>query len=219
MIRQFRYSLFLIFCGLALAGCESTYYSTMEKLGVEKRDILVDRIEETRDVQEEARQQFRDALEQYRAVVHFSGGDLEALYDRLREEYEASEAVAQKIGDRIRKVEDVSRDLFEEWERELDQIKSPALRQDSAARLKETRQRSDRLIRAMWRAEQSVHPILDSLRDQVYYLKHNLNARAVAELRGVLYDIDADVERLMSRMQQAINEANAFIRAMNTRGE
>jgi hypothetical protein len=30
-----------------LVGCESTYYSAMESIGSHKRDILVDRIEDT----------------------------------------------------------------------------------------------------------------------------------------------------------------------------
>lgn len=197
-----------------LAGCESTYYSTMEKFGIEKRDLLVERIEDTRDVQEEAQQQFRDALEQYRSVVNFDGGELEATYDRLKSEYEDSEAVSKQIASRIRQVEDVSEDLFAEWEVELSQIQSSALRNDSAQKLRDTKVRSKQLIQAMWRAEKSVHPVLDSLRDQVYYLKHNLNARAVAALRGELSIIDADVTRLVFQMQNSINEANAFIQAM-----
>ena len=199
---------------LVVAGCESTYYSTMEKFGVEKRDILVDRIEETRDVQEEAQQQFRDALEQYRSIVNFNGGELEKIYDRLRDEYDDAEAIAREIANHIRDVEDVSEDLFTEWEKELSNIKNPTLRADSAQKLKDTKRRSKQLILAMWRAEQSVHPVLDSLRDQVYYLKHNLNARAVAALKGELRVIDNDVNRLVNQMQQSINEANAFIRAM-----
>ena len=38
---------------LATSGCESTYYSAMESVGIEKRDILVDRVEDARDAQEE----------------------------------------------------------------------------------------------------------------------------------------------------------------------
>ena len=206
--------LMAMFSIVSLVGCESTYYSTMEKFGVEKRDILVDRIEETRDIQEEAQQQFRDALDQYRSVVNFTGGELEEIYDRLRVEYEGSEMVSKQIANHIRQVEDVSEDLFEEWESELSQIKSAALRNDSAQKLRETQSRSKQLIQAMWRAEQSVHPVLDSLRDQVYYLKHNLNARAVAALKGELRIIDADVSRLVTQMQNSINEANAFIEAL-----
>ena len=199
---------------LLLAGCSSAYYSTMEQFGVEKREILVDRIEDTRDTQAEAQEQFRDALEQYRSVVNFEGGDLENLYEKLRDEYEESDRVASRIAERIRKVETVAEDLFEEWQEELELINNPSLRRDSEAKLRDTRRRSEALIAAMWRAEETVHPVLDSLRDQVYYLKHNLNARAISALRGEQQVIDSEVNRLISRMQEAINEADAFINAM-----
>ena len=39
-----------------LAGCETAYYSAMEKVGFAKRDILVSRVESARDSQQEARQ-------------------------------------------------------------------------------------------------------------------------------------------------------------------
>lgn len=200
---------------LLLGGCETAYYGTMEKFGIEKRDILVDRIEETRDDQENAQQQFKDALEQYRAVVNFDGGDLEKHYTKLDREYEESEQVAASIAEHIRQVESVADDLFNEWEKELKLIKNTSLRQDSAAKLKETKARSRQLIAAMWQAERSVHPVLDSLRDQVYYLKHNLNAQAIASLKGELRTIDTDVNQLIAQMQTAINEANKFIAQMN----
>ena len=56
---------------LLLAGCASAYYGAMEKFGIEKRDILVDRVEDSREAQEEAREQFESALEQFIAATNF----------------------------------------------------------------------------------------------------------------------------------------------------
>jgi ABC-type transporter Mla subunit MlaD len=197
-----------------LAGCETAYYNAMEKVGIEKRDILVDRIEDTQEIQQQAQEQFRDALQQYRAVVEFDGGNLEKLYDKLNREYQDSEQVAAEIAQRIRAVEDVAGDLFREWERELKQIKNAELRQDSYTKLRQTQARSKQMIAAMWRAEKSVQPVLDNLRDQVLYLKHNLNARAIASLKGELRAVDDSVNQLIYRMQQSINEANRFVATM-----
>ena len=43
--------LFLTVIILALSGCSTMYYGTMEKLGVHKRDIMLDRVKEARDTQ------------------------------------------------------------------------------------------------------------------------------------------------------------------------
>lgn len=201
-----------LFMGLVLlAGCETAYYSAWEKVGVHKRDILVDRIEDTQEAQEDTQEQFQDALEKYRSVVDFDGGNLEKLYKQLKGEFDDSEAAAAKISARINDVEDVAEDLFDEWQQELGQYSSDRLRRDSASKLRATRTQYQALVRTMRRAEKSVKPVLDTLRDQTLYLKHNLNARAIDSLRGELKTIDADVNRLIAEMQRSIDEANRFI--------
>ena len=92
---------FLAALALLLAGCESTYYDTMEKLGVHKRDILIDRIVEAQETQEEGQEQFKSALEQFQAVVNFDGGELETVYNQLNDEYEDSVSAAEDISARI----------------------------------------------------------------------------------------------------------------------
>ena len=84
---------------VVLSGCESVYYDTWEKLGVHKREILIDRIEDAQTAQEEGQEQFKNALEQFQAVVNFDGGDLEAIYRKLDDEYEDSLTAADKIRD------------------------------------------------------------------------------------------------------------------------
>ena len=61
---------------LALSGCQSAYYAAWEKVGVEKRDILVDRVENAKESQEDAQEQFSSALEAFSAAVAFDGGEL-----------------------------------------------------------------------------------------------------------------------------------------------
>ncbi|WP_461516268.1 DUF2959 domain-containing protein [Porticoccus sp.] len=195
----------------SLLGCESAYYGAWEKVGVHKRDILVDRIEDTRSAQEDAQEQFKDALEQYRAVVNFDGGDLETHYNRLNQEYQDSEKAAAAISERIDGVEDVAEDLFDEWEKELALIENRTLREDSARKLHDTRYKYQHMLKAMRRAEKSIQPVLTAMRDQVLYLKHNLNARAIASLKGELNTISTDVNRLILDMQKSIDESNLFI--------
>ncbi|QQD18266.1 DUF2959 domain-containing protein [Spongiibacter nanhainus] len=196
---------------LSLAACESTYYGAMEKVGVHKRDILVDRVGEARDAQQDGQAEFQDALTQFRAVVNFKGGDLEKLYDKLDAEYQDSVDAAEDIRDRIDKVESVAEALFDEWEDELELYSSASLRADSERKLRDTRQKYKGLIRSMRRAEKSMQPVLDAFQDNVLYLKHNLNASAIGALKGELAEIDRDVSSLISSMNEAIQESDSFI--------
>jgi hypothetical protein len=194
-----------------LAGCESTYYSAMESIASHKRDILVDRIEDTQEAQEDTQQQFKDALEQYRSIVQFDGGDLQSMYDKLNSEFEDSESAAQGITDHIDSVENVAEALFTEWNEELKLYTSSSLRREMQSKLTTTKREYSQMLAAMRKAEKSTVPVLNSMRDQVLYLKHSLNARAIASIKGELAAIDSDVSRLIANMQKSIDESNRFI--------
>ena len=207
----------LVFAALLLlTGCQSAYYTAMEKVGVHKRDILVDRVEEARDAQLDAKEQFRDALERYRSVVQVNGGELEARYDALNSEYLASEESAKAVRQRIKAVEDVAEALFEEWEAELQQYSNASLRSASARELARTRQDYRTLIQRMQAAERRIEPVLSVLRDQVLFLKHNLNARAIGALKGEYRTLQGNVDQLLRDMQRAIDESDAFVRRLQS---
>ena len=200
-----------LLAALLLAGCSSAYYGTMEKLGVHKRDIMVDRVVAARDAQAEAKEQFLTAMEQFKGVVAFQGGDLEREYHKLDATLKDSEARAADVRERIAAVEDVSEALFSEWEAELGQYASNSLRQASQRKLDSTRRRYTQLLAAMKKAEARLEPALVPLRDQVLFMKHNLNARAIAGLSDEVVSVQANVDRLVREMESAITQADAFI--------
>jgi hypothetical protein len=205
-------------CGAALllASCSSTYYGAMEKMGFAKREILVDRVEKTRDAQNEAKQQFASALEHFLAVTKADGGELQQKYDSLNREFTRSEARAKDVRDRIAAVEDVAEALFREWKGELKQYSNASLRSESERELDLTRRRYDDLIRVMRRAADRMDPVLATFRDQVLFLKHNLNARALASLTTTNRELEADISRLVSDMEASIREAEDFNQTMHS---
>ena len=203
---------------LMLSGCDTAYYKTMEQFGQHKRDIMVNRVESARDAQEEAKEQFESALEKFSSVVAVQDGNLREQYDQLKNEYDKSQARAQAVSDRVDAVEEVSEDLFTEWEKELGEYSSAKLRRSSELKLRQTRRQYDQLIRAMRRAEQKMDPVLTAFKDQVLYLKHNLNAQAIASLQNELSTIESDVAKLIREMEASIREADTFISAMASEG-
>lgn len=207
----------ILMCGIfVLTGCQTVYYESMEKFGVHKRDILVDRIEEARDDQEATKEQFKTALEEFSAVTQFDGGNLEAHYKRLNKELERSEARAEAVHKSINDVEHVADALFVEWDTELNQYSNADLRRQSADQLSDTKVRYAKLLRAMRNAEAKIEPVLVPFRDQVLFLKHNLNARAIASLQSELVSIQSDVSSLIKEMEKSINEANTFINSLDS---
>ncbi len=212
MIFMTRFSSLILI--LFITGCSSIYYSALDSVGIQMRDILIHRVVAARDTQEEAKEQFKSALEQFTALTNFKGGDLQETYEKLNDEYEDSVAKAEELRKRIDDIEDVSESLFEEWEEEIQQYTSPSLKRSSQQKLRETKKRYKQLIAAMNRAEAKTKPILAVFKDQVLYLKHNLNAQAISSLKGELTSIESDVSALIASMEKSINEADQFIKTM-----
>jgi F0F1-type ATP synthase membrane subunit b/b' len=212
--QTFRIFFILLFLALLVGGCSKTYYSAMEKVGVHKRDILVDRVEEARDSQAEAQQQFKSALEQFGSVVELKNTDLKKAYDKFEKEYSDCEKAAQKVSDRIDKVENVSEALFDEWEDELKLYENEELRQSSKKQLQETRSRYEEMLASMHAAEKSMKPVLRTFRDNVLFLKHNLNAQAIGSLQLEFSSLEKDIDGLLRKMNMAIAHSNTFIAQM-----
>lgn len=194
-----------------ITGCQSTYYSAMEKVGVHKRDIMVDRVEDARTAQQEAQEEFSSALEALSALTQFDGGDLESMYKKIDAKYEDSVDAAEAVSSRISSIEDVSDALFEEWEEELTLYTSSKLRRDSESKLKQTKTSYNTMLRAMKRAEKKMTPVLNTLQDNTLYLKHNLNASAIGSLQGEFMSLEKDIEVAIKEMKSAIAESDKFL--------
>lgn len=206
----------LLLISLLVSACAGVYYDTMESVGIHKRDILVDRVEAARDAQGDAQEQFQSALQQFASVIRLEESDLKQAYEALNDEYEACESAASAVSGRIEKVEAVADALFEEWRQELDLYQNQNLKAASEKKLSQTRARYREMLGSMQRAERSMQPVLDTLRDNVLYLKHNLNAQAIGALRGEFGSLKADIDTLIQRMNQSIERSDDFIRNMQS---
>jgi hypothetical protein len=201
---------------IMLTACQSAYYAAWEKVGVEKRDILVDRVEEAAEAQEDAQEQFTSALEQFSELISFDGGELQSVYDELSDQYEASNESAARVTARIDSVESVAEALFDEWQNELGQYSNETLRRESDRKLKETQRRYNSLLKSMRKAESKMAPVLSALKDNVLYLKHNLNANAIGALQGEFGNIKREINQLVKEMNTAIEQSNDFIASLKT---
>ncbi|MDG1752794.1 MAG: DUF2959 domain-containing protein [Thalassotalea sp.] len=199
-----------------LIGCQSAYYSAMEKVGTHKRDILIDRVEEATSSQEEAKEEFINALEQLSKLIAFDGGELQTQYELSKYSFDSSNEAAQEVSARIDSIEHVAEALFDEWRDEIEQYSSQSLKRQSKLQLNTTEKRYLTVINAMHKAEDKMLPILSALKDNMLYLKHNLNAKAIGALKGEYKVIKQDINRLIIQMNQSIEDSQAFIATLKS---
>ena len=207
-----RFCFFLLL--LTLPGCTQLYYKAQEQIGNEKRDILVDRIKKGREDQDKAKEQFKSTMEAFQAATGFKGGQTEEVYKKLKKEYDEAADKTKKVSDRIASIEQVSGDMFGEWDKELSGMSNADLRSKSNGLLKATRRRYTDLIRKMKTVESKAKPVLKAFEDQVLFIKHNLNAEAITSLKSNVVKMDADVQILIRDIETSTKEADAFIASL-----
>lgn len=196
---------------MLLSACQSAYYSAMETVGQHKRDILVSRVESANDAQEDAQEEFISALDGLTALINFDGGELAEHYQQTNEQYQASKNAADDVSAKIIAIEDVAEALFDEWQEEIAQFSNKKLQLQSKDKLRQTKNKYQKVIKSMHQAEQSMQPVLAALKDNSLYLKHNLNAQAVGALEGEYRAIKSDINVLISEMKASIATSKQFI--------
>jgi hypothetical protein len=208
------YTICILSLLLAVTGCKSTYYGAYEKFGVYKRDLLKKRVTAARDSEQEASEQFKDALTKMRELYNFQGGNLDKMYTTLQKEYDQSKSQADAVHKRVQDMETVAEDMFKEWEKEIGQISTPSMQTRSRQQLRDTRAKYESLHSAVKNAERSMDPVLILFNDHVLFLKHNLNAQAVASLKGEATNIQNEIANLITQMNTSIAKADEFIKTM-----
>lgn len=204
---------------LTLTGCSALYYSSMKKLGREKRDILVNRIKDGKEAQEKAAEQFKTALEAFQEATKFDGGDLEKMHKKLNKQLEQVDDRAGNVHDRVQSIEKVAGDLFKEWSGEIDKMSEGNLKSESRKLLRDAETRNATLIRQMRSSEGKMTPVVQAFRDQVLFLKHNLNARAISSLKKTVLEIDDDVKALILDIEKSNQEADRTIAGLTVASE
>jgi len=182
----------------------------------EPRDILINRVEAASDAQQETAEEFKSALEKFKAVTNFDGGDLEQKFNTLSAAYDSSEDAASNVTQRVDRVVKATNSLLDEWRDELKQYHDAAIRRRAEAQFDETRVKAEKLIAAMRNAESKTKPVLGVLKDQVLFMKHNLNTQAINSLHQENFLIEQDVSALIREMEASIAEAELFIKTLRS---
>ena len=180
----------------------------------EPRDILINRVVAASEAQEETAEEFKSALEKFKEVVNFEGGDLEKKFNTLNTAYERSEAAASNITKRVDRVVKASNDLLSEWRDELNEYHDVSIKRRAESQFDETRIKAEKLIAAMRKAEAKTEPVLGAFKDQVLFVKHNLNMQAISALQQESAVIEQDVSALIQEMEASIAEAAEFIKSI-----
>jgi hypothetical protein len=204
----------LLLPSLFVSGCNSIYYAAMEKLGREKRDILVKRILTVKKDQQQTGEQLKSTLEVFKEVTGFEGGDLEKTYNRLHDSLDHSQDRAKELHNHVNSVDDVAKRMFSEWKGEITDMRNVTLKRQSQTLLTNAQRQHSGYMRQMRATEAKITPVLQGFNDQVVFLKHNLNARAISSLKKTSADLDLQANDLVREINDSSKEADQYIKTL-----
>lgn len=196
---------------LFLAGaCQAVYYSTMATFGVEKRDILIDRLEENAEALARTSQRLAEMASAYREATHSEGGDLVALHKAFSKAYGRAESAAGDLRGSIDDTHSVAMVTFEEWKTRTNEIQDADLRKRSTENYAVAQGGYQKLVRNIRAAEQALDPLLTRFRDHDVFMKLNLHHTTMASLRESEGELLGQVDVRRAELDKLVNDTRAY---------
>lgn len=200
---------------LSSTGCNNSLgYDIQEAMGTPKRQVLLSRVQDTRDSMKETKKVFASAMLQFGSVYKESGSKLENKYVILKKEYDACNSKASSLRSQIANVKSIGQVLFQEWQKELDQFTNEQMRKLSEVKMQQTREKYVAMTDSMDRVSARMSPVMSSMSDQLLNIKHSLNALIVVSLEEELIQLRGQMDNLMAEIDASIENCNSFIGSM-----
>ena len=193
-----------------LGGCSTVYYSMWEKLGKEKRDLLISELSDTREAQGELKESLESTAQRIQKQYPFDAGQTGKAYDMLSDDYNAVKKRYEALEKQSSDVNTIARDLFKEWEREAKGMQDASLRNQSLQHLRSSKASFTKLSEEMERSIKRVEPLLKKLDDHRLFRKHLLNAKATRSLEKSLKSLEPEIESLKKDVEKSIQSVNEF---------
>jgi ElaB/YqjD/DUF883 family membrane-anchored ribosome-binding protein len=190
-----------------MTGCGGAYKAS----GQYKRDLLLNRIEKAKQCHERAKNQFEVVLANYADIIDANAGDIRTEYNKLNRECKRARKIAKEISQRVKDVEDIGKPMFRNWEDELAEYNNEAIRRSSEEQLDLTRRNYLKCVHSIKSCQGKVEGVLASLNDQMLFLSHNLNSKALSAFKKNTASLKSEVGALVKQMQAGIKEAETFI--------
>ncbi len=198
-------------CLLVLTACASS-----RTAGQKDADKVVKKVDETSKSVEDAQAIVQSTLTNYNAVL---AGDaqLESSYKKLAKDADRLEDLSKRLQKALDNMKTTSDRFFKEWERSLEDITDPVLRQQASNSIATRRHQMDEIIEALEEGNTALEPFVASLNDQIAYLGFNLTPEAVASLQESAGALQQEADAFNAAMESAIEAANAYKAAVATK--
>jgi hypothetical protein len=201
---------------LALSGCASAVYDSLERRGVDAKSVLADRVGDARDGALAAATKIEAAAGALAAAKGLEGPALARQIDLARAGAQDAAVAAQDLRLSTDTVGASGARYFKEWEEEIGLYQTKAEQDAAAAKLKGQAEAHQKLGAALSAASLRLSPALTILNDEVAVLRKNPTSGVVVASRAARIDAaGASAAEAAASLRSAGAEADRFLAALN----
>jgi hypothetical protein len=199
---------------LVLVGLSSCASSSKKSESLRNVDDLLDQIELVHVDCELGGQAAHDALARLEELVDPDFvGDPTLAYGEFVGAIELSEKQASTLGKRIATMEGAAVSVFDKWTQDLEVFSSEKMRERSAQRLEQTRERYQAIVTAAVPSHEAYLQLNAGLRDLAIYLGHDFNQASVSAIQDDVGDLSEMSAVLDGHFDGTLAAAQAYVRA------
>lgn len=192
------------------AGCQTP---TKGAAGLQNVDGLVGNVERVHLEAEVALDRAREGVDALRAILrHDFQGDPSKAYVGLEQAISRSEAQAERFSASIPSMNHAASEVFANWNRDIEAMTSPSLRQKSDERRHVTEQRYQAVVKTLQPIQVALGQFNLSLRDHALFLGHDFNAEAIQVLGGEMEGLRKQYEALAVRVERLGDASREYMR-------
>ncbi len=201
-------SLALLLPLTALPSCASSGVSQ----GPAKVDDLVGWIERVYVEAELAKERAQTAVAQLEAILasNFEGDPVSA-YTQFVESVRRSEAQAKRLAKQVEPMKAAAEPVFDQWQTNLESFENERMKQRSAIRLANTRQRYEQILAAVVPAQEEYAKLNAALRDHALFLGNDFNPEAVAEIQDEAKALITMAGELDRKFDACMNSTRSYV--------
>jgi ABC-type transporter Mla subunit MlaD len=162
------------------------------------------------------RDQLEATLGALNALTKQQKGDLQPTYDAYAAEVKKTHAVAAQTAARIIAMQDASKEYFDAWKAQINEIKNESLRAKATKRMDAVQKNYNEVIKSLQEATERFKPFLSNLDDMQKMLANDVTPGGVKAVRGVADDANWTMKKVRSSISDAIEELGDMAKSLSS---
>ena len=162
------------------------------------------------------RNQLQATLNTLTALTKQEKGDLQPTFEAYTANVTKTHTVAEQTAARITTMQNASKEYFDAWKMQINEIKNESLLKKAMKRMNAVQEKYNGVIKSLQDASEKFKPFLSNLDDVQKMLASDITPGGVKAVRGVADDANWNMKKVRSSINDAIKELGDMAKSLSS---